>query len=216
MTKTGRIYKIIPNEGNEIYVGSTFNRLSDRFRRHKIDYKQWKLGKKDGCSVFELFDKYEVDKCEIMLIKEYEVVDREHLEMYETLWIYKMKSVNKLMPFGKGIKELEKRKMRLYCAQYYQTNKERLDKKKKEYYEATKDRFAQHYKEYNKKRNSQRVKCPICDTIMNRSRIHIYIYFFYCLIEYYRITSANQKHPIVQHKGSYDNLTIKSTSSGNL
>ena len=36
--KTGRIYKIISTKGNECYVGSTFNRLSDRVRGHKVDH----------------------------------------------------------------------------------------------------------------------------------------------------------------------------------
>jgi hypothetical protein len=138
MTKTGRVYKIIPNEGTEIYVGSTFNRLSDRFRNHKATYKCWTEGKKiRGCSSFELFDKYGRDGCEIILIKEYEVIDRKHLEMYETLWICKMRSINKYMPFGYGIKELEKQKER----NNYEANKEVILQKNKIRYEAKKEEY---------------------------------------------------------------------------
>ena len=106
----GRIYKIISTEGNEVYVGSTFNTTRNRFSQHKGDYTKWKSDNvkysKHNVSVNKLFEKYGKDKCKIILIKEYDVLDRFHLEVYESLWIYKLKSINNHIPFG--IKKLSK------------------------------------------------------------------------------------------------------------
>lgn len=93
--KIGRVYKIIARQSNECYVGSTFDQLNYRFKGHKASYKNNK-----GCSVNELFDEHGVENCKIMLIKEYEVIDRRHLEVYETLWIKKLRAINKIQPAG--------------------------------------------------------------------------------------------------------------------
>ncbi len=97
--KTGRIYKIISAQGNEIYIGSTFNTLRDRFKCHKRDFNTYKQGKHKYIASFDLFDKYGIDNCSIILIKEYEVCDRIHMEAYEQLWINKLKSINKQSAF---------------------------------------------------------------------------------------------------------------------
>lgn len=36
----GRIYKIVSGQGNEYYVGSTFDELRYRFNAHKDSYKE--------------------------------------------------------------------------------------------------------------------------------------------------------------------------------
>jgi Uri superfamily endonuclease len=79
MLKIGRVYKIISTQGNECYVGSTFNTTRDRFKRHKQNFVQF-LKKRDDlyCSCFRLFEKYGEDHCKMILIKEYKVVDKKH------------------------------------------------------------------------------------------------------------------------------------------
>ena len=128
----GRIYKIISTEGNEVYVGSTFNTTRNRFSQHKGDYTKWKSDNvkysKHNVSVNKLFEKYGKDKCKIILIKEYDVLDRLHLEVYETLWIYKLKSINNLIPFG--IKKL-------WSKQYREQNKEKINTKGREHFDCS-------------------------------------------------------------------------------
>ena len=98
----GKIYKIITSQSNECYVGSTFDELRYRFRRHKHNYKAWKNDKQTDIHLSScyLFDKYGVNNCKMVLIKEYEVIDRKHLEVYETLWINKLHSINHNVPFA--------------------------------------------------------------------------------------------------------------------
>ena len=117
----GRVYKIISTQGNEVYVGSTFNTTRNRFSQHKGDYTKWKNNRHDKSKSFDIFEKYGVENCRMILIKEYDVVDREHLEIYETLWIYKLKSINNHIPFG--IKKL-------WSKQYYKDNKDQISIKK--------------------------------------------------------------------------------------
>ena len=134
----GRVYKICTDEKytDECYIGSTFHSLEHRFVRHKTDL----------CSSSILFQKFGYENCHIELIKEYDVLDREHLEVYETLWInkYRNKCVNKLTPFC--IKKLWEKA-------YYEANKDAILEKKKARDEANRDVIlekAKAYREANK------------------------------------------------------------------
>lgn len=179
--KTGRVYKIIAVEGNEVYVGSTFNTTRDRFKMHKGAYGQGK-----PCSINILFDKYGVDNCKMILIKEYEVIDRRHLEVYETLWIQKLKAINKVEPCA-GILERERKKQyqKRYGKQYYQENKqkinekhrhhhhknkEKLNGKKKQYYQENKEKInekhRQNYQQIKEKR-LEKINCE-CGAIISK------------------------------------------------
>lgn len=172
--KIGRVYKIISSQGNECYVGSTFNTLRDRFKVHKYNY----TAKNNKCSVIELFNKYGIDNCKCILIKEYKVNDRRHLEVYETLWIKKLKSINKNEPCG-GL--LIREKMKQYSKihnfnhkeehkQYYQDNKEEINNKVKLYYEANKEIINAKKNKYG----SQRIICE-CGTEIRRDAKHKHI-----------------------------------------
>jgi hypothetical protein len=64
-----KIYKIISNCGDLIYVGSTTKKyLSSRLAQHKSKYKFYKKGTITK-STFQLFDAYEPENCEIILIE---------------------------------------------------------------------------------------------------------------------------------------------------
>jgi hypothetical protein len=69
----GKIYKIEPNcehEEHEIYIGSTTKKyLSQRMDKHRSDYKRWKIRKAKKIMSYDLFDKYGIENCCILLIE---------------------------------------------------------------------------------------------------------------------------------------------------
>lgn len=155
-TRIGRVYKIISKHGNEIYIGSTFNTTRDRFRQHKYDYNRYVKNDTNFCAAYILFDKYGYENCHIILIKEYEVIDRHHLQVYESLWIKKLASINKIMPSG-GL--LRRRYCKLYYVEWYKQNKEYMAKKRKTYYDLNKEVIKAKNRLYaEKNKDSIRVK----------------------------------------------------------
>jgi len=89
--KLGKIYKIMSNQTNQIYVGSTTKKhLSDRMYYHRAKFRNW-LDKK-GCyySSFELFEFPDV---KIILIESYPCDNRDQLRMREQFHIDKNRDI---------------------------------------------------------------------------------------------------------------------------
>lgn len=148
--KIGRIYKIIHCHSNICYVGSTFNTTRDRWQKHKYDLNSHNL------AIYDYIKKYGHQNFRMILIKEYEVVDRKQLLAYEQLWINKLKPVNRL----DAVAYLKKQKTKEYeqhrkrpedyaqkQKKYREENKEKIAQKKKEYREINKEKIAQKKKE---------------------------------------------------------------------
>jgi len=141
----GKVYKIIHSQSDIVYIGSTINRLSDRWRNHK------KLN--SNCVINKYIQQYGAEQFKIVLIKEYEVVDRTHLEAYEQLWINKTKCVNyqsafKIQKFY-YLHNLQKYKET--NDEYYKNNKNILKEKRNE----KKDKINDYQKIY---RNEKRIR----------------------------------------------------------
>ena len=116
-TRIGRIYKIICSKSNDIYIGSTFNALRTRMTQHKSSFNQRKL-----LGAYESFRLHGWDSLHMIPIAEYQVVDRKHLLMYETLWINKLKPCNKIVGFQPfSVKDQIKL--------WYQSNKEKINER---------------------------------------------------------------------------------------
>lgn len=89
-TRKGHVYKIICTKSNDVYVGSTFNAPRTRFASHNSSW--------DGCKglfVYDCFSRFKWSDLKMVVIETYDVVDKMHLEMYEQLWINKLRAVNK-------------------------------------------------------------------------------------------------------------------------
>jgi hypothetical protein len=107
-TRNGSIYKIICSKNNDAYVGSTFNALRTRMSQHKRTFENG-----EGIAIYSSFKRYGWASLKMILIDTYEVVDRRHLEMYETLWVNKLKAVNKKVPFQPLRKEAQSQAAKL-------------------------------------------------------------------------------------------------------
>ena len=92
----GKIYKIICNITEEIYIGSTCVSLSQRLAGHKNNYKKWKNGKnKKKTNSFDIIDR---NNYSIILLEDYPCNNKEKLLQKEREWIEKLECLNKKLP----------------------------------------------------------------------------------------------------------------------
>ena len=125
----GNIYKIIHNQSNICYIGSTFNELRKRWEQHKCN--KVKTAK---CSIDKYFEEFGIENFSIILVKSYEVIDKKHLESKEQLWIKKLSTIKQANSFyikkvsDKHYREKQdKEKVKEYNKNYYEQYK--IDKK---------------------------------------------------------------------------------------
>ena len=125
--QNGRIYKIISDETNKIYIGSTTQPLSKRLSVHKAHYKQYLEGRYHKVSSFDLIS---LGPVQIILIEACPCNSKEELEARERHYINENKNivVNKVHP-TRTVKEyyLENKEDKLkYQKEYRQENKEKI------------------------------------------------------------------------------------------
>lgn len=124
----GKVYKIISDSTDKIYIGSTTNQyLSNRMALHRQQFRFWKEGqiKKHTSSIKIL----KFANAKIVLIENYPCKSKEELLACEQKWIdyYKDICVNKYSPKYRPSKE--------YHQKYYQDNIEEHKKQGKIWYQ---------------------------------------------------------------------------------
>lgn len=93
-----KIYKLVCDKSDNIYIGSTCNRLSTRLSQHKTSYKLWKNGKGRYMKSYDLFDKG-LEDVKIYLVEECNCKTKEQLHAKERYYIESIKeSNNKIIP----------------------------------------------------------------------------------------------------------------------
>lgn len=162
--KVGRIYKIIHNQSNICYIGSTFNTLRDRWYSHKNNYNRWiKDIQRCKSTIYPYFKQYGIENFKIVIIKEYGVCDRKHLEVYEQLWITKLQSINRCNTlclkklYQKEYQEKNKDKIKETREKYFDKNKELIRAKDRSRYKHEKERRILQGKDYYEK-NKDKIK----------------------------------------------------------
>jgi hypothetical protein len=122
----GKIYKIeainAPDD-EKVYIGSTTKQyLSQRMDKHRSDYRNWKDGNEKYSKItsFDLFDKYGIENCVIVLIELVNANSKDELLAREKHFIKTMNSINKLLPKMDKEEKYEQRH------KYYESNKERI------------------------------------------------------------------------------------------
>jgi hypothetical protein len=145
----GKIYCLRSSHTDCIYIGSTTQTLSQRFRDHKNDYKCWKDGKRHFISSFEILD---FDDAYIELLEDCSCERKEQLLKREGQLIREMDCVNKFIP-GRTDKEWREdnkveiaRKKKIWVNE----NRDSVLEKKRQYYCNNKEKYAEQYKNYRK------------------------------------------------------------------
>ncbi len=135
----GKIYKIIDNTNDNIYIGSTVKKLSRRLTNHRADYKRYLSGKTSYISSFDIIKNGDYD---IILIEDVPNCQNiEQLKKKEREYIDKFDCVNKYIP-TRTKKESDKI--------YRYNNKEKKEEYNQQYYQKNKDYFKEKKEEYNK------------------------------------------------------------------
>lgn len=163
----GKIYKIICDKSDLIYIGSTCQTLANRLSQHKT---------KDiaCCSSKQLF---ELGDCKIILIEKFPCKDKDELSAREQYWIdnssncvNKQKSYTGLTrkEYNKQYKDINKEKVNEQKLKSYFNHRNENILKMKEYYEKNKEKR----KEYDRNRAKLKYACECGSelTINKKSR----------------------------------------------
>ncbi len=149
--ENGKIYKIIGNVPTDpCYVGSTTkDYLSQRMAKHISSYRCWKKGTEEKRVMsFELFDKYGVENCKIILLETVKAKSKDELRQREQYYIDQLECVNANKAYcttdDKTLYHKQYRinhieKIKEVDAQYYATNKSKISAKRKNDYIEKKD-----------------------------------------------------------------------------
>lgn len=111
-----KIYKIIDNTNDDVYIGSTCEpTLARRLVQHRADYKKYLKGKTNYTTSFKIIANGDYD---IVLIENYPCNSKDELYARERYWTQNTKCVNKIKNQGLlkelGKKEYDKFKGKLY------------------------------------------------------------------------------------------------------
>ena len=141
--QNGKIYKLVSNLTDKIYIGSTSQSLSQRMGGHIKDYK-FKNKYVSSSILIEYGD------AKPILIKNYPCNSREELEAEERVYIEKMKCVNKYIPTRTKSEYYQDKKEQIkqYQQRFNQVNKERLIERQKTHYHNNKERLIDYQKTY--------------------------------------------------------------------
>ena len=159
--KNGKVYRIICEETNRQYIGSTCTELRKRLHQHKR--------KGQECMTKEFINP------SIILIEDYPCERKEQLLMRERHFIETMECVNKRRPiisreerveYEKEYHEKNKEKKNEYREkniekikeinkEYRQKNRDEINRKAREKYEKNKEKKIEYMKEYRQKNKDE-------------------------------------------------------------
>lgn len=142
----GKIYKLVDQFNNTVYIGSTTLTLNLRMNAHRCDMKN-----EISSTCKELKEKIGIENITIELIEEYPCETKLELEQRENFYIKNNEGI-----FNK----VESGRVGLHYKEYYQQNKERIKEyykkpeqkeKQKKWYEKNREKVKQKYREKNNK-----------------------------------------------------------------
>lgn len=175
--KKAKIYKIIDNNTNNVYIGSTVQDLKKRLWSHKAEYNRYinKKGHyytsfeiiKGGDYRIELIEDYpcnsikELHEKEGDYIKKIDCINKniagrnrkkryqeEKTKILEKNKKWKENNIEKYKKYQNNYKELNREKIREYKKKYRENNKEKIAEKKRKCYENNKEKYAEKKREW--------------------------------------------------------------------
>ena len=159
----GKIYAIRSHQTDEVYIGSTTQKLSQRLGKHRSYYNSYKRGKGNYISSIEIiqYPDHYIEliklfpcnlKCELLAeegrtIRETNCVNKEIAG--RTRKQYRIDNKELINLNNKNYREKNKDKIK----EWREKNKEKLKERAKEYYRNNKDKFYERNNEITKTKN---------------------------------------------------------------
>ena len=148
--QNGKIYQVVDKSYQLCYIGSTIDKLNQRFNSHKSKYKRYNNGIQGFTTVYNIFDEYGVENCKIELLEYYPCITKEDLTAREGHYIKNTQCVNKTI-MGRTNKEYRQDNKDRINAKYNEwknNNQEHLKEYKATHYQENKDHYSQKGKEW--------------------------------------------------------------------
>ena len=119
-----KIYKIVDNTNDNIYIGSTCKTLKTRLSKHKCDYKRFLKGL---CGNIKSFDILKNNDYKIELLEDCDIKTKQELLARERYFIKNNNCLNKYIPgsYDNGIQQYQKE----YQKEYNANNKYKINEK---------------------------------------------------------------------------------------
>lgn len=202
----GKIYKVEPvceHVEGEIYIGSTTERyLSRRMDKHRSGYKLWQNNGTGGhVRSYDLFDKYGIENCRIILLETVHANSKDELESRESHYIQTLKCVNKQIPLrvkilgknaydklykSENIEHIQNYQ-KVYNKIYQSKNKEYLKDYWKKYEENNKEYLTDYRKQYREKSKNKievKITCTFCNCKVVKRHWNTHECSSFCNAEY--------------------------------
>ena len=124
-----KIYKIVDNTNQNVYIGSTCRTLKERLSSHKGSYKSFL---KEVCNNMKSFDIIKNNDYQIELLENCNIKTKQELLTRERFFIENNDCLNKIVPgrTDKEYREANKDKKKEYLKEYYFDNKEKINIKR--------------------------------------------------------------------------------------
>ena len=150
----GKIYKIVCNITNEIYIGSTIETIKRRLQGHIKDLKD--------CRSRKILNRGDY---KIELIKNYPCNSKWELEEEEAQYIRNNICINKKIPHRTKEEYYEENKEKILekKKKYYENNKEEVKDRNKNKYENNKEKILKQKKENYEKNKQEINKKILCE-----------------------------------------------------
>jgi hypothetical protein len=180
--QNGKIYKIESPDGDMVYIGSTARQyLSQRMMKHRNSYNRWKKEKKEShVTAYDIFDKYGIENCTIVLLESFPCNSKDELKAREGEYIRNMECVNKVIP-GRNKKE------------YYNDNKDLISENYKKYYYDKRNKILEIHKQYYMSNKEKILNCVKCYYENNKEKV----------LDYQHNYRSNNKEKIIESREKY-------------
>lgn len=145
----GRIYKLINDVDESIYVGSTCHKLKDRLSGHKCDAKRYSTYK-----VYEHLNEIGWEHVTIELIEKYPCETKRELWLRERHWAKKLKAdLNSLRAIITP--EEAKQEKKEYMRKYKKEHRQQINDNNRKYYKENHDKVRDYHNSYYKKHREE-------------------------------------------------------------